>query len=85
MCLGVPAVVVEVDEEKGYAEVDYGDGVLRKAFVGISLDRIGKGDLVLVHANVVISKLSFEEAEEILRIIKEIALISDEEQKLDKN
>ncbi|MDI9645593.1 MAG: HypC/HybG/HupF family hydrogenase formation chaperone [Archaeoglobales archaeon] len=85
MCLGVPAVVVEIDEEKGYAEVDYGDGVLRKAFVGISLDRINRGDLVIVHANVVISKISLEEAEEIMKILKEIALMSDEEQKLSKN
>ncbi|MEM3980764.1 MAG: HypC/HybG/HupF family hydrogenase formation chaperone [Ignisphaera sp.] len=51
MCWGTPAVVLDVDEGKLIAKVDFGDGIVREAMVGISSDRISKGDIVVVSLN----------------------------------
>ena len=68
MCLGIPA---EVKEVKGHiAVVDFGDGVLREVDAG-AIEDLKPGDLVIVHAGVIIEKLKGEEAEEIVRNIEE--------------
>lgn len=60
MCWGTPAAVVDIDEEHMVARVDFGDGIVREVVIGISSERICRGDIVLVHAGVIISKLSIE-------------------------
>ncbi|MEM1645272.1 MAG: HypC/HybG/HupF family hydrogenase formation chaperone [Ignisphaera sp.] len=72
MCWGTPAVVLDVDEGKLIAKVDFGDGIVREAMVGISSDRISKGDIVVVHAGVIISKLTPEGVLEHIEFIREI-------------
>lgn len=72
MCWGVPAVVVDVDEGSLVAKVDFGDGIIREAVIGISSDRISRGDIVVVHAGVIISKLTPEGVLEHIEFIKEI-------------
>ena len=68
MCLGIPA---EVKEVRGHvALVDFGDGVLLSLDAG-AIGDLKPGDLVVVHAGVIIEKLRPEEAEEITRIIME--------------
>lgn len=76
MCWGVPAVVREITND--FAEIDYGDGVLRKAIIGISEERLRKGDLVIVHAGVVISKLSHEDAIATFEMLRDIAKTAGE-------
>lgn len=72
MCIGAPAVVLEVDSENMTASVDFGDGVPRAAIIGI-LDRdLKRGDLVIVHAGVIISKITVEELLEQLEFFKEV-------------
>ncbi|MEM1526841.1 MAG: HypC/HybG/HupF family hydrogenase formation chaperone [Ignisphaera sp.] len=72
MCWGVPAVVVDVDENNLVAKVDFGDSIIREAMIGISSDRISRGDIVVVHAGVIISKLTPEGILEHIEFIKEI-------------
>jgi len=71
MCLGIPGEVKEVRPE-GVAVVDFGDGVLREVDAGAIQD-LKPGDLVVVHAGVIIEKLKPEEAERIARTLEEFA------------
>ncbi|MEM0099872.1 MAG: HypC/HybG/HupF family hydrogenase formation chaperone [Desulfurococcaceae archaeon] len=72
MCLGSPAVVLSVEYDKMIATVDYGDGIPRSVLIGISSDRVKKGDLVIVHAGVIISKTSEEDILEQIKFFEEI-------------
>ena len=68
MCLAVPGKIVSV--KGGNAEVDF-SGVKRS----VSLDLVpeaAKGDYVLVHAGFAIQVLLQKEAEETLRLFREI-------------
>ncbi|MBS7287419.1 MAG: HypC/HybG/HupF family hydrogenase formation chaperone [Candidatus Freyarchaeota archaeon] len=68
MCLGVPAKVLEIRGEK--ALVDFG-GVTRETFITL-LDDVKVGDYVMIHTGYAIEKLKPEEAEETLKMFKEI-------------
>ena len=68
MCLAVPAEVVEIHGDE--AVIDYG-GAKRSANISF-LEDIKIGDYVLVHVGFAIQKLSKEEAEESLKLWKEI-------------
>ncbi|MCS7130386.1 MAG: HypC/HybG/HupF family hydrogenase formation chaperone [Archaeoglobaceae archaeon] len=80
MCWGVPAVVREISGD--FAEIDYGDGVLRRVIIGISEEKLKKGDLVIVHAGVVISKLSYEDAFATAEMLRDIARTAGESYEL---
>lgn len=67
------------------AVVDYGDGVPRKALVGIGRERVEKGDIVVVHAGVVISKLDERGMMEQIELFREILGDEDEVVKLYEN
>ncbi|MGC9010375.1 MAG: HypC/HybG/HupF family hydrogenase formation chaperone [Sulfolobales archaeon] len=69
MCWGVPAVIKRISEDKVYALVDFGDGVDREVVIGISDEELREGDLVLVHADVIISKIDERDLEEHRRYI----------------
>ncbi|MBS7615334.1 HypC/HybG/HupF family hydrogenase formation chaperone [Candidatus Bathyarchaeota archaeon] len=68
MCLAIPAKVLETNGN--VAEVDFGNGVLRK--VNVMLVEAKAGDYVLVHAGYAIQVLDQKEAEETLRLWNEI-------------
>jgi len=68
MCLAIPAKIKSIEEDK--AKVDFGEGVLRE--VNITLVNAKVGDYVLVHAGYAIQVLDEEEAQETLRLWKEI-------------
>ncbi|MEM0505517.1 MAG: HypC/HybG/HupF family hydrogenase formation chaperone [Sulfolobales archaeon] len=67
MCWGIPGRVVEV--EGMYAKVDVG-GTLIDAVLGV--DDISVGDYVVVHAGLVVGKLSREEFIESLQTLMEL-------------
>jgi len=69
MCLGVPMKIVKIDGDTIIAEVD---GVQREASVMILGDELAVGDFVIVHAGFAISKLDPEEAEETIRLMREV-------------
>jgi hydrogenase expression/formation protein HypC len=76
MCLGVPAEVKEVRGD--IALVDFGDGVLREVY-GATLEDVKPGDIVIVHAGMIIEKLKPERAREMIEAITEF--IEDLEKK----
>lgn len=70
MCLAIPAKIKKIDSDNQHAVVDYGDGTRRK--INISLVDIRKNDYVLVHAGFAIEKLDEKEAQETLKIFREM-------------
>lgn len=77
MCLAIPGKIVEiVDVENQIAKVEVG-GVKRNINTGM-LDDTRIGDYVLIHVGFAMSKIDEHEAEETLRLLKEIDLYQDE-------
>lgn len=68
MCLAAPAKIKSID--KNAAVVDFG-GVSKKVSLGV-LDGVKVGDYVLVHAGFAIGKVEKEEAEDTLKLLREL-------------
>ncbi|BFH74633.1 HypC/HybG/HupF family hydrogenase formation chaperone [Sulfurisphaera javensis] len=68
MCWAVPAKVVSIDSDV-IATVDLGQNTLKKVAIGV--DNLKVGDYVMVHAGVIIAKLSKEEVMENVKFIEE--------------
>ena len=73
MCLAIPGKIVEiVDEENRIAKVEVG-GVKRNVNIGmLSESDTNIGDYVLIHVGFAMSKVDEHEAEETLRMLKEL-------------
>ena len=69
MCLGVPAKVMERNGDAAVVEL----GGVRREISLMLLDGISVGEWVIVHAGFAIEKLSEEEAEQTLSLLREIA------------
>lgn len=70
MCLAVPAKIIEIRGEK--ALVDFG-GVKREIIISlIDREKVKLGDYVIVHTGYAISIMDQKEAEETLKLWKEI-------------
>ena len=69
MCLGVPMQVLEIHDDMVLAEID---GVQREASLMMLGDPVSVGDYVIVHAGFAISRIDPAEAEETLRIMRDI-------------
>ncbi len=79
MCLAIPGRIVEiVDVENQIAKVEVG-GVKRNINIGM-LDReeARVGDYVLIHVGFAMSRIDEKEAEETLRVLKEIGQYEEE-------
>ena len=70
MCLAVPAIVVKVEGDIAY--IDVGDGIKRPVLIGITEEKIKEGDVVLVHAGVIISKVDFDKMREVFELYKQL-------------
>ena len=70
MCLAIPGKIVDIDNKKEYATIDYGDGTKRKA--NITLVDAKNGDYVLVHAGFAIQIIDEKEAHETLDLFREM-------------
>ena len=77
VCLAIPGKVIEIDENKEHATIDYGDGTKRKA--NVTLVKVKVGDYILVHAGFAIEVLDEKEAQETLSLFRE--MLSNEEEK----
>jgi hydrogenase expression/formation protein HypC len=78
MCLGIPGKIITIYEHEGLrmGKIDFG-GVQREA----CLDYVPEADVddyVVVHVGFAISRLSEEEAQETLNLIREIMDIEEE-------
>jgi hydrogenase expression/formation protein HypC len=73
MCLAIPGKIVEiVDPENSIAKVEVG-GVKRNVNIGMLGEEEARvGDYVLIHVGFAMSKVDEKEAEETLRVLKEI-------------
>jgi hydrogenase expression/formation protein HypC len=76
VCLAIPAKIIEIDNKKENATIDYGDGTKRKA--NVTLVDVDIGDYVLIHAGFAIEKLNEKEAKNTLNLFKEILLAGEE-------
>jgi len=70
VCLAIPGKITEIDKNKEYATIDYGDGTKRKA--NVSLVDVKIGEYVLVHAGFAIQVLDEKEALETLDLFREM-------------
>ncbi len=79
MCLAIPGKIVEiVDVENRIAKVEVG-GVRRNINIGmLPEDDTNVGDYVLIHVGFAMSKVDEHEAEETLRLLKELGEYQDE-------
>jgi hydrogenase expression/formation protein HypC len=68
MCLAIPVKVIKVEKE--LAEVDMA-GVKREVNVRF-LEEVRVGDYILVHAGFAIEKINAQEAQETLRLLKDV-------------
>lgn len=71
MCLAIPGRIIEmVDEANNIAKVDV-SGVRRNVNIAL-LDGVCVGDYVLIHVGFALSKIDEKEAEETLRMLREL-------------
>ncbi len=79
MCLAVPGKIVSIDEsnpELKMAKVNF-SGVSREVCIQW-LDDVNIGDYVLVHVGFALNKIDEKDAEETLRILREMGDIEEE-------
>ncbi|MCS6785159.1 MAG: HypC/HybG/HupF family hydrogenase formation chaperone [Candidatus Caldarchaeum sp.] len=69
MCLGVYGKVLKISDET--ADVDFGGGIVKTVIVAV--DGLKEGDYVVVHAGVVVSKISRKDFLKIFEDIREMA------------
>lgn len=79
MCLAVPGKIVSIDEsnpELKMAKVNFG-GVSKDVCIQW-LDDVNIGDYVLVHVGFALNKVDEKDAEETLRILREMGDIEED-------
>jgi hydrogenase expression/formation protein HypC len=69
MCIAVPCQIVAIQDSVAIVEVG---GIRKEAWLDLLSDA-KVGDYVIVHAGYALEKLDAEEAEETLRLLKEMA------------
>ena len=73
MCLAIPAQVVRVDATAEQADVMLGE--VRKSISTALLESVEEGDFVLVHVGYALHVLDRAEAEETLRLMRQVGLV----------
>jgi hydrogenase expression/formation protein HypC len=76
MCVAIPAEVVQIEDDM--ATVKVGDA-LRKASLILLPEGAKLGDYVIVHAGFALHKIDPQEAQESLRLLRELAAYADDE------
>ena len=79
MCLSIPAKILSIEGKTARASV--GGTIIN---VGLHMiDEIKEGDYVLVHAGFALQKISDDEAQETLKLIREMENINQKQEKDD--
>jgi len=76
MCLAIPAEVVQIEDEM--ATVRIGDA-LRKASLMLLPEPAQLGDYLIIHAGFALHKVDPQEAQESLRLLREMASLAEHE------
>jgi len=75
MCLAIPALITRIEDREADAEIG---GITRRISLWLTPEaRVG--DYALVHTGYAINILDQEEAEETLKLLREIAELAEEE------
>lgn len=69
MCLAIPMRVTSIDGTTATAEVE---GIKRAARIDL-LQEVSVGDYILVHAGIAIARVDGAQAEQTLRLVKELS------------
>ena len=69
MCLAIPAKIISIEQD--FAQIDMGGNRLKIST--LLMDDLAVGDYVIVHAGFAIHKLDEQEAQESLKLLREIA------------
>lgn len=69
MCLGVPMLIIRVEGDTAIAEID---GVQREASLLMLDGDVQAGEYVIVHAGFAIARIDQAEAEETLRMMRDL-------------
>jgi hydrogenase expression/formation protein HypC len=77
MCLAIPAQILEIDAETDMATVSL-SGVRRPVSLAL-IDDAEVGDYVLVHVGYALNRISAEEAERTLAMIREIGELEQDD------
>lgn len=75
MCLAVPVLIKSIEGKEAEAEIG---GISRRISLWLTPEA-KEGDYVLVHTGYAINVLDQEEAEETLRLLREIAELGEDE------
>ena len=75
MCLAIPALIKFIDDKEAEAELG---GITRRISLWLTPEA-KVGDYVLLHTGYAINILDQEEAEETLKLLREIAGLAEEE------
>ncbi len=70
MCLAIPAEIIAIEDEMATVKVG---GAVRKASLTLLPEAAAIGDYVIVHAGFALHKVDPREAEESLRLLRELA------------
>jgi len=76
MCLAIPAEVIQIEDEMATVRVG---AALRKASLMLLPEEAQLGDYVIVHAGFALHKIDPEEAQESLRLLREMVSFAEEE------
>ena len=77
MCLAIPAEVVQIEDEM--ATVRIGDA-LRKASLMLLPEPAQLGDYLIIHAGFALHKVDPQEAQESLRLLREMASLAERDE-----
>lgn len=73
MCLAIPGIVVEVNEQEQQASIDY-NGVKKKASIML-MPEVAIGEYVLVHAGFIIQIIDEEYGKDLSKLTEELGLV----------
>lgn len=76
MCLAIPAEIIQIEDDM--ATVRVGEAQ-RKASLMLLTEEARLGEYVIVHAGFALHKVDPQEAQESLRLLRELAQFADEE------
>lgn len=68
MCVAIPMKVIKIEDNVAICEYE---GITRTARIDLFKD-IKEGDYVLIHVGFIIQKIDLKEAEEILKLYKDL-------------
>lgn len=73
MCLGIPGIVIEVNQDENWAVVE-NFGVHKKVSIALVDEKVSTGEYLMVHTGYAIGKIDMREAEITLNLWEEILL-----------